>query len=215
MYEIGTSPFFIAITAGMVDRSPEDADATTRPPVTMLPRQPDEPREVDLSTVETQMTGATEAVTGKEDNENFATVSPTEPSYTEPKTKTVSTVEPFSKEPDQEAEQEYPQSETTTPTSTSTERVQQTYPDPTEAGDLDQPEPTHPETTTSAYTVPEPSEPRYFPYEPRNPDTSTEVPRYSNPEPVQPVPPHSRTHHPQVVVVDEDDLNVNGKSRTR
>uniref|UniRef100_A0A8C4HNC4 Nidogen 1b n=1 Tax=Dicentrarchus labrax TaxID=13489 RepID=A0A8C4HNC4_DICLA len=60
------------------------------------------------------------------------------------------------------------------------------------------------------YTIPETPEPRYPPVQPRYPDPNPVEPRYANPEPVQPVPPYSRPHQPQIVVVDEDEnLDVN------
>ncbi|KAM9363280.1 nidogen-1-like [Symphorus nematophorus] len=181
VYEIGSSPFFAAITPGMVTSEPEEEEATERP-VTVLPRQPNEQQEVDLPTVEPQVV--------LEENQEVPTEAPAEyqPSYPESETVTPGygesqTVKPVYKEPGR-LEPEYPESETVTRSYTDPERSQPRYPDP--------------------------SEPRYSPVEPRYPDRDPVAPRYTDPEPVQPVPPHSRPHQPQIVVVDEDeDLNVN------
>ncbi|XP_071359223.1 nidogen-1-like isoform X2 [Trachinotus anak] len=213
VYEIGASPIFVAITPGMVANLPEEEmgttepTATTEPPVTMLPRQPDEQQEVDVSSYETTMM-TTEAA--PEEKEEFPNETPTEyklgypeaeaitPGYAEPETE-----EPDYEEPDQ-FESEYPESETATPIYTSPETLPPRYPDQTETG-YPISEPLQPR-----YTIPEPSERRYSPVEPRYPDRDPVQPGYTNPEPVQPVPPHSQPQHPQIVVVDEDeDLDVN------
>ncbi|KAM9857042.1 nidogen-1-like [Aulostomus maculatus] len=53
-----------------------------------------------------------------------------------------------------------------------------------------------------------PTGPRYTPVKSILPDPVD--PRYTHPEPVQPVPPYSQPQHPHIVVVDEDeDLDVN------
>ncbi|XP_074552133.1 nidogen-1-like [Halichoeres trimaculatus] len=101
----------------------------------------------------------------------------------------------------------YPGSETTTPgyTEPETEDYEDQY----------GPEYPEPESATPAYVTPERLQPRYpdrYPDQIReeypDPRYTPVQPRY--PEPVQPVPPYSRPHQPQIVVVDEDeDLNVN------
>ncbi|XP_037621658.1 nidogen-1-like [Sebastes umbrosus] len=184
VYEIGSSPFFAAITPGMVISEPEEEDATT-PSVTMLPGRPEEPQVVP------------------EEKEEF----PTEPPrrYPEDETITPDYAEPETEEPD------YEELETVTPTYTDPERVQLRYPDPSEPRYPDRTETRYPvsEPLQPRYTVPEPIEPRYTPVEPRYPDPDPVEPRYTNPEPVQPVPPRSRPQQPQIVVVDEDlDVNV-------
>uniref|UniRef100_A0A8D3BMU6 Nidogen 1 n=1 Tax=Scophthalmus maximus TaxID=52904 RepID=A0A8D3BMU6_SCOMX len=45
VYEIGPSGFFAAIIPGIVPNFPEEEEVTTKPPVTMLPRKPDEQQE--------------------------------------------------------------------------------------------------------------------------------------------------------------------------
>lgn len=53
--------------------------------------------------------------------------------------------------------------------------------------------------------------PRSSPIAPRFPESKPVEPQYTSPEQVQQVPPYSRSHQPQIVVVDEDeDLNVDG-----
>ncbi|XP_028272016.1 nidogen-1-like [Parambassis ranga] len=182
VYEIGASPFFSAITPGMVTSSPEDEEAT-EPPVTMLPRQPDEQQEVDFSIFQTQ-TIKSEAIP-----EETPTEIPSEYQTSYPQAET--------EEPEYE-EEEYPD-ETLTPTPPSPESTQRArYPEVPEPRYPDQSEPRYPtlENVQPRYTIPEPSEPRYSPVEPRYPEH----------EPVQPVPPHSRSQHPQIVVVDEDEI---------
>ncbi|XP_070778426.1 nidogen-1-like [Enoplosus armatus] len=200
VYEIGSSPIFVAITPGMVSSLPEEEEEdATEPPVTMLPRQPDEQQKVDSSTHEPQVVP---------EKEEFPTETPAEyqPSYPEAETVTPGYAEPETEEP------EYPESETVTPTYTDPERAQPRYPDPSEPRYPDQTETRYPvsEPLPPRYTIPETTEPRYSPVDPRYPGPGPVEPRYTNPEPVQPVPPHSRPHQPQIVVVDEDeDLNVN------
>ncbi|XP_076585706.1 nidogen-1-like [Chaetodon auriga] len=209
VYEIGSSPFFAAITPGMVSAVPEEMDST-EPPVTMIPRQPDEQQEVTFSTYEPQ--------TVPEEKEEFTTETPTEyqPSYPESETVTPGYGEPQTEEPDHEEpgqfKPEYPESDTVPPAYTDSESAQPRYLDPSEPRNPDQTITSYPvsEPLQPRYTIPEPTEPRYSPVEPRYPDPDLVEPRYTNPEPVQPVPPHSGPHQPQIVVVDEDeDLDVN------
>lgn len=55
-------------------------------------------------------------------------------------------------------------------------------------------------------------EPRLSPIAPRFPESDPVKVHYTSPDQVQQVPPYSRSHQPQIVVVDEDeDLNVDGK----
>lgn len=216
VYEIGSSPFFTAITPGIVSGLPEEGEDATELPVTMLPRQPDE-HEVVFTTYEPQ---------GVPEEWEFPTETPTEtpteyqPNYPEAETITPGYAKPETEEPDygepDQFETEYPESETVTPAYTYPERAQPTYLDPSEPRYLDQTETTYPvsEPSQPIYTIPETIEPRYSPIEPRYPDPNPVEPRYTNPEPVQPVPPYSQPHQPQIVVVDEDeDLDVNGKSQ--
>lgn len=57
-------------------------------------------------------------------------------------------------------------------------------------------------------------EPRFSPIAPVFPESNPVEPHYTSPDQVQQVPPYSRSHQPQIVVVDEDeDLNVDGKLR--
>ncbi|KAG7217936.1 hypothetical protein INR49_010312, partial [Caranx melampygus] len=82
VYEIGASPVFLSITPGMVSNpsegaiEPTEPPVTTQPPVTMLPRQPDEEQEVDFSVFESQVTTTAEAA--PEDEEVFPTEAPSE-----------------------------------------------------------------------------------------------------------------------------------------
>ncbi|XP_069543616.1 nidogen-1-like, partial [Brachyistius frenatus] len=179
VYEIGTSPFFVDITAGMVSSSPEDGDAT-EPPVTMLPRQPD-----DFSTDESRSTKTTEIPRKYQPSYPEAEIA------TQGYTKPAATVAPTSPLPER-VQQRHP------------DQPESRYPDQTETRDPVS-EPVQPR-----YTIPEPSEPRRPPVQPRYPDPDPVQPRYTNPEPIQPLPPHSHPQHPQIVVVDEDeDLDVN------
>ncbi|XP_035515566.1 nidogen-1-like [Morone saxatilis] len=190
VYEIGSSPFFASITPGMAS-SLSDEESTTVPPVTLLPRQPDEQTTRDFSTHEPQAV--------PKEKEEFPTPAPEEnqPSYPDAVTATPGEAKPVVEEPDNE--EEYPESETVSSTYTNPERAQPRYLDPSE--------PRYPvsEPLQPRYTIPETPEPRHPPNQPRYPD-----PRYANPEPVQPMPPYSRPHQPQIVVVDEDEnLDVN------
>lgn len=203
VYEIGSSPFFLTITPGMVSILPEDEDAT-KLPVTMLPRQPDE--QPEFSTYEPQTSTTTEA--GPDEKEVFPTDTPAEypPSYPEAETITPGYAEPETEEPDYkepgQSVSEFPESEDVTPSYTST--IVPRYPDP--------PEPRYPDQTETRYPVSEPLQPRYTIPETIEPRYSPVEPRYPAPDPDQPVPPYSRPHQPQIVVVNEDeDLDVNGK----
>ncbi|XP_042339027.1 proteoglycan 4-like, partial [Plectropomus leopardus] len=182
VYEIGSSPFFFAITPGLVTSLPENA---TEPPVTMLPRQPDE----------------AQLLPGEKDE--FLTEIPHRPRNPETETVTPGFFEPETEEPDYP---EYHESETFTPPYTEPERAQPRYPDPSEPRYPDRTETRYPEPFQPRYTAPEPTEPPYSPVEPGYPDPVQ--PRYTHPHSVQPVPPHSRPQQPQIVVVDEH-LDVN------
>ncbi|XP_034722409.1 uncharacterized protein LOC117941512 [Etheostoma cragini] len=196
VYEIGSSPIFVAITPGMVTALPE-GDAT-EPSVTMLPRRPEKPQ------------------AGPEENDEFPTETPVEhrpvtAEYAEPVT------EDYPDYP------EYPESET--PTYTEPERADPTYPEPSEPRHPDPSEttyptfeplqPTVPETTLPRYpertettypvseplqpryTVPENTEPRYSTVQPGYPDPEPIQPRYPDPEPVQPQYPDPEPVQPQ------------------
>ncbi|AWP05023.1 putative nidogen-1-like [Scophthalmus maximus] len=217
VYEIGPSGFFAAIIPGIVPNFPEEEEVTTKPPVTMLPRKPDEQQEVDFS-----MT----TETAPEEKEAYPTEAPTEYQTGDPEAETVTPgyVTPEPEEPEYEApgqfEPEYPDSGTVTSTYRAPAGDPPSYPEQTETrypiSDPLQPR----------YTSPEPSEPRYSPVQPgypvpgpaqpRNTIPGSSQPRYSpvqpgyaDPEPVQPVPPYSQPQHPQIIVVDEDeDLDV-------
>ncbi|KAF1394423.1 hypothetical protein PFLUV_G00000120 [Perca fluviatilis] len=254
VYEIGSSPFFVAITPGMVATLPEE-DATeppvteppvTEPPVTVSPSRSDKPQ------------------VAPEENQE----SPTDETPKEYRPVTAEYAEPETEEPDYA---EYP--ETETPTYTQPERADPRSPEPSEPRHPDRSEtgstrfeplqPTVPETTEprdptseprypertesgypvsertesgypvserteseypvsertesgypvserteSEYPVSEPLQPRYTIPENVEPRYSPVQPRY--PEPVQPVPPRSRSQQPQIVVIDEDEnLDVN------
>lgn len=192
------------------------SELTTEPTVTMLPRQPDEQQEVEISTYKTESTMTTEAV--PEENEEFSTDTPIEYQPTYPDAEVITPVynEPETEEPDYEEpgqfEPGYPESETVTPTYAGPEAFEPTYPHQPDPRYPDQTVTRHPisEALQPTYTVPQPSEPRYPPVDPRYPNPESIQPRYTNPESVQPVPPHSQPQHPQIVIVDED-LDVNGK----
>ncbi|XP_029312925.1 LOW QUALITY PROTEIN: nidogen-1-like [Cottoperca gobio] len=157
VYEIGSSPFFISITPGMVSSLPEDEDAT-EPPVTMLPRQTEKSQVVP------------------EENDEFPTETPNDyqPIYPEAETIAPVYVEPVTEESDYEGpgqfESEYPESETVTPAYT--QKVQPRYPS----------EPRYPYQTETKYPVSEPLQPRYN-NEPRYSDLEEvqPVPPYSRP----------------------------------
>ncbi|XP_041839000.1 nidogen-1-like [Melanotaenia boesemani] len=186
VYKIGPSSAFITIEPGMTTSSPED---TTKPPVTMLPRQTDEPHELDFTTYRYQVVRTTDAV--PEDKDEFPTRIPTGDQSSDPEAKTVSPGY---------TEQEYPEPETITPMPTSLENIQQQYPD----------------QSGSRYHTPESLQPfknitesQQAPVDPRYPDSDVDEPHYTSREPAQPVRPRSRPQHPQIVVVDEDlDVDV-------
>ncbi|XP_068582888.1 nidogen-1-like [Cebidichthys violaceus] len=182
VYEIGSSPIFVAITPGMVTSLPEEEeDATT----TSLSEEKEEfPTEYQPSYPESETItpGYTEPET--EDYEDQF-----EPEYPESETITPTYTDP------ERAQPRYPDpSEPRYP-----DRTKTRYPDRTETRYPDRTETRYPvsEPLQPRYTVPETNEPRYSPVQPRYPD------------PVQPVPPYSRPQQPQIVVVDEDeDLDV-------
>uniref|UniRef100_UPI003AAE572C nidogen-1-like n=1 Tax=Centroberyx gerrardi TaxID=166262 RepID=UPI003AAE572C len=195
VYEIGTSPFFVAITPGVTTDLPAEGDVG-EPVVTLSPRQPGGQQEVEFPPYEAQ----TPTPAAAEEEEGFPTVSPVEyqPRYPEPETVTPTyaepeTVEPEYPEPDQ-IEPEYPDPETVPPRFT----------DPARAG------PRYPDLVEPRYPDSEPNQPRYINPDPVEPRYSEPIePRYTNPEPVQPVPPRSQPQNPQIVVVDEDlDVDV-------
>lgn len=216
MYEIGSSPFFSVVTPGLVTDLPEEKEAATERPVTMLPRQPDEPEGVFT-------THRPQEETTEEDKFPTETTleTPTEhtTSYPEAETTLFGYTEPETGEPDFGSDwltTQYPESEavTTPPAYTYPEWGQTTNPNPSEPRYPDEAGVTKPvyEPSEPTNTIPETSEPRSSPSEPRFPESDPVQPRYTNPEPVQPVPPYSQPHQPQIVVVDEDeDLDVNGK----
>lgn len=225
VYEIGSSPFFAAITPGMVNNLPDEDNATTtEPPVTMLP--PEEPTVVPEKKFPTETT--TEYPEVETTTPGFAEQETTEPDYPayEDETFTPTYTEPERAPTRYPSQPRYP------------DRSEPRYPDPSQPRypDISEPrypdqsqprypdssEPRYPDRTETRYpiseplppryTIPETTEPRYPPVEPRYPDPDPVQPRYTNPEPVQPLPPHSRPQQPQIVVVDED-LDVNGKSQ--
>uniref|UniRef100_A0A8D3DW80 Nidogen 1 n=1 Tax=Scophthalmus maximus TaxID=52904 RepID=A0A8D3DW80_SCOMX len=95
VYEIGPSGFFAAIIPGIVPNFPEEEEVTTKPPVTMLPRKPDEQQEVDFS-----MT----TETAPEEKEAYPTEAPTEYQTGDPEAETVTPgyVTPEPEEPEYE-----------------------------------------------------------------------------------------------------------------
>lgn len=222
MYEIGTSPFFLGIIPGSATNE-GDVDVTT---ATMLPRQPDDQKEVEFSPYKPQTTpGAVP------EEEQLTTTNPTvefEDETVKPTYSDHTTEEPEYEEID-EYEPEYPDPETVTPRYRDPDLVAPTHPLPTEWRYPESTQPKYPESAEPSHTVSEPLKPIYpipstvdtpveqwYP-DSRYPDPDPVEPRYNNPEPVQPaiMPPHSRPQHPQIVVVDEDeDLDVNGKKKT-
>ncbi|XP_059186825.1 nidogen-1-like [Centropristis striata] len=194
VYEIGSSPFFVAITPGMISSLPEEG---TEPPVTLLSRQQRPPTETPTE----YPTSYPWAETTTPQYGEPETEDPDYPEYTDSETVTTTYTEP------ERAQPRYPdQTETGYP-----DRTETRYPDRTETGYPDRTETRYPdrtETRQPGYTISEP-DPRYPPVEPRYPDPDPVQPRYTNPEPVQPVPPYSRPQQPQIVVVDEAlDVNV-------
>lgn len=216
MYEIGSSPFFTVVAPGLVTDLPEEKEAATERPVTMLPRQPDEPESVF-------MTYKPQEETTEEDEFPTETTleTPTEylTSYPGAETTLFGYTEPETGESDFGSDwltTEYPESVavTTRPAYIYPELGQTTNPNPSEPRYPDEAGVTYPvyEPSEPTNTIPETSEPRISPSEPKFPESDPVQPRYTNPEPVQPVPPYSQPHQPQIVVVDEDeDLDVNGK----
>lgn len=166
MYEVGTSPFFDAITPGTVSEQEEVKER----PATTLQRQP-----VDQDTVFTTF----EPQVVPEGEQDLPTEAPTQD---------------HSSYPDTETEQPGP--ETSTPTVTYTEVVQPS--EKTTSPVSAPPQPTH--------TFTETLEPTHPPVEPTSRDPGPAEPQYTDPEPVQ----------PQVIVVnEEEELDVNGKSQKR
>ncbi|XP_076001609.1 nidogen-1-like [Genypterus blacodes] len=184
VYEIGATPFFLGIIPGMAtdEEDVDDVDVTN---VTIPGVVPEE--------------------------EQFTTANPTVEYEDETATPTYydhTTEEPEYEEID-EYEPEYTDPETVTPR----------YRAPT--GYPDRATPTHPESAEPSYTVLNPRYPipstdetpvkHWYP-DSRYPDPDPVKQRYNNPGPARPaiLPPHSRPHHPQIVVVDEDeDFDVN------
>uniref|UniRef100_UPI0037E7E23F nidogen-1-like n=1 Tax=Semicossyphus pulcher TaxID=241346 RepID=UPI0037E7E23F len=154
VYEIGSSPIFVAITPGMISGPPEEETTTTYPTTTYKP--PSVPE--------------------------FPTETPAEsqPRYPEAETTRPGYAEPDYEEPDQFGP-EYPVSETVTRAYTEPERAQPRYPDPSEPRYPDQTknrypgEPRYP-PVQPRYPDPVPAEPRYT-----NPNPVQPVPPHSRP----------------------------------
>lgn len=215
VYEIGSSPFFTAVAPGLVTDLPEEKEATTERPVTMLPRQPDETEGVFV-TYKPQEETTEEYKFPTETTLETPTEYPT--SYPEAKTTLFGYTEPVTEGPDFGSDwltTEYTESEavTTPPAYIYPEWGQTTNPNLSEPRYPDEAGVTYPvyEPSEPTNTIPETSAPRISPSEPRFPESDPVRPRYTNPEPGR-VPPYSRPHQPRIVVVDEDeDLDVNGK----
>lgn len=214
MYEIGSSPFFSVVSPGLVTDLPEEKEAATERPVTMLPRQPDEPEGV-FTTYKPQEETTEEDEFPTETTLETPTEYPT--SYPEAETTVLGYTEPETGKPDFGSDwltTEYPEAVTTPPAYKYPEWGQTTNPNPSEPRYPDEAGVTKPvfEPSEPTNTIPETSEPRISPSEPRFPESDPVQPRLTNTGPVQLVPPYSRPHQPHIVVVDEDeDLNVNGK----
>ncbi|KAM3864903.1 nidogen-1-like [Diretmus argenteus] len=187
VYKIGTSPFFIAITPGVVTRLPAEEDGG-KPAATLSPSQPDGQQKVDFPPYE-DLT-PTEVV--KEEEERFTTVSVVRyrPRFFEPETVTPSNTDPETVEPEY---QEYPDPEPTEPDYLDPETVppRLTYPEtvPPRFTNPFKPRYTNPDPFEPRYTDPEPVQPRYTdpePVQPRYTDPEPVQPRYTDPEPVQP-----------------------------
>lgn len=222
VYEIGTSPFFSSIMPGTVTEVPEEKEDATKLPVTMLPRQTD--KEDAVFTTYGPQEERTE-----EDKFTTETTSkiPTDYTTSSPvgKTTTIVFTEMKTREQDfgesVQVETEYPESMSApTPTYTHPELGQTSKPTSSEPQYLDGIKTTYPvfQPSESIHTVPETSEipetpeARFSPVAPRFPESDPVEPHYTSPDQVKQVPPYSRSHQPQIVVVDEDeDLNVDGK----
>ncbi|XP_028460050.1 nidogen-1-like [Perca flavescens] len=141
VYEIGSSPFFVAITPGMGATLPEE-DAT-EPPVTVSPSRTEKAQVVP------------------EENEE----SPTDETPNEYRPVTAEYVEPETEEPDYA---EYP--ETETPTYSEPERADPRSPEPSGPRHPDRSETGSPRFEPLQPTVPETTEPRDPTSEPRYPE---------------------------------------------
>ncbi|XP_056266669.1 nidogen-1-like isoform X1 [Pseudoliparis swirei] len=156
VYEIGSWPFFVAITAGMVTSLPEEEQDATTPPW--------EEEEEDF---------LTEAPT--EYQPSYPGSETVTPGYTEP------TTEDYEFEPDYPESETvtptYSDPERAQPT-------EPRYPDPSEPRYPDRTETRDPasEPLQPRHTVPEPNEPRHTPVEPRYPGPVQPVPPHSRPQ---------------------------------
>lgn len=198
MYEIGSSAVFATITPGMVSGLLQEVEEknATEPPVTVLPKEPNEQKVVLRTQLQVE----------PEEKEELPTGTPTEyqPSYPAAETVTPGYAKLETEEPDfgEPVKFQTERPERITPNSTYSERVL-SYPGT--------PEPRHTNQTDTTYPVSQPSQPTYTVTETAEPRYTPVGPRYQDPEPVQPVPHYPRSHQPKIVVEDED-FNVNGKS---
>ncbi|XP_063738884.1 LOW QUALITY PROTEIN: nidogen-1-like [Eleginops maclovinus] len=193
VYEIGSSPFFVAITGGVTTEEDEATELSS----TVLPRQT-QVEEITPANEYQPIYPETETLTPEYGGLDY------EPEYPESETPTNTDVERAEPRYPEPSEPRYPEpSEPRYP-----EPSEPRYPEPSEPRYPEPSEPRYPEPSEPRYPVSEPLQPRYSVPEPVDPRYAPVDPRY--PEPVQPLPPYHRPQQPQIVVVDEDeDLNVN------
>lgn len=190
MYEIGSSAVFGTITPGMVsdllqDEEEEEENAT-EPPVTVLPKEPKEQKVV--VTTEPQVEPG--------EKEQLPTGTPREQQPSDPaaEIRTPGYAEVETDEPDFGGSLKFQteRPERITPNSIYSETVL-LYPGT--------PAPRHTSQTDTTYGVSQPSQPTHT-----VPDAAEPAHTY-----VQAGPPEPQDHRPQLVV-DDEDLNVNGES---
>lgn len=246
MYKIGSSQNLPSIIPGSVTEVPEEKEDAAELPLAMLPRQTEEEEAVfttlqpqketiveDKFTAETTSKIPTEYPTSpfvpKTSTIDFAEIrteeldfrdvvteypestSPTTPTYTYPELDQTS--KPTSSEP------QYLDEIRTTNSVFFPSELLTTIPETSETPITPEPRllpvaPSFPESdpVEPQYTP----EPRFSEIAPRFPESDPVEPHYTSPDKVQQVPPYSRSHQPQIVVVDEDeDLNVDGKKTSK
>lgn len=217
VYKIGSSKYFSSIIRGTVAQVSEEQEDATELPLTTLPRQTEKEEPVFA-------TYGPQEETTEEDKFTTETTSkiPTEYPTSSLVTKTTTII--FTEMENRESIQvvtKYPESMSApTPTDTYPGWDETSEPTPSEPQYFDEVEttnavfqPSEPITTIpDNLDIPETPEPRLLPVAPSLPESDPTEHHYTSPDQVQQVPPYSRSHQPQIVVVDEDeDLNVDGK----
>ncbi|XP_034043534.1 nidogen-1-like [Thalassophryne amazonica] len=211
VYEIGSTSFY-GIIPGMLSKLSEEDENTST--VTTSTSHPNNPQEAELSTYKTQMMTTTKVP----ENNQLPSETPMgqQPTYLESQTATPGPAQSETITPDpiktESTRTSYVNTEPTTIEFVKTQTVTPTKPRHPDSTRSSHPHP----TKTRDYEHTQTTDPTPQPTETRSPQTfkptypepdPVKPPQDTNPDALLPLPPYSRSHHPQIVVVDED-LNV-------